>query len=512
MRRGWRSWSGSWRGVGSRVNAPHERTTARKAEILAEIDALQRERIAIMQAKVAARVQQQRDHPLAYARLWHRDLPRTSQRTTAQAILTDAARFGFVFGGNRSGKSELGGQIATAFALGSDHPDVQAWGRKNALDLSIIPKSPGVVWSVALTFGDSKRYVREKLRRYAPVDTKFRNWEAENEAVAKYPNGGKIVCKAWAQGQPGMQGDSIRLLWSDEEPDDQFAWNEALVRLVDQNGRAITTMTPLHGMTWVHKRYVESPQDNVVNQWLHGEDNPHVPPEVLREMLSGFSEEEAARARGEFTTFEGRIYSTFTRQMHVVPDKPIPPGWTRYRSIDFGTRNPFCCIWGAVDPDDRLHIYRIHYQAGWLLSAHAARIHELSGNPAAAKAIREGMKPSTVAGEVFAATIADPEDAGARKSLAEELGIPTTAAIKDVLDGIRVVQERLRPQADGRPSLFVHASCVPLIGEMESYSWADNAKKDEPRKVNDHAMDTLRYMCMAIKRNAIPTDWGVDTY
>lgn len=470
------------------------------AERLAKLEALKEAREQLR----AIDVQKRRDHPLAYATLWHRDAPRTSQRRAAQAILTESARFGFLFGGNRSGKSELGGQIATAFALGSDHPDVQAWARNNDLDVSVIPKSPGTVWSVALSFSDSKRYVREKLRRYAPVDTKFRSWEAENEAEIKYPNGGKIVCKAWAQGQPGMQGDSIRLLWSDEEPDDQFAWNEALVRLVDQNGRAITTMTPLHGMTWVHKRYVESPQSNTVSQWLHGEDNPHVPTEVLREMLSGFGEEEqAARARGEFTTFEGRIYSTFTRRLHVIPDQPIPDSWRRYRSIDFGTRNPFCCLWGAVDPDDRLHIYRMHYQAGWLLSAHAARIHELSGNPAAAKAIRDGLKPTTQAGEKFAATIADPEDAGARKSLAEELGIPTTAAIKDVLDGIRAVQERLRPQVDGRPALFVHASCVPLIGEFESYSWADNAKKDEPRKVNDHAMDALRYLVKALQRPTV---------
>jgi phage terminase large subunit-like protein len=481
---------------------------ARELSLAAQARDAERAEVEKLKADAAEKTKQRRDHPLAYAKLWHRDAPKTSQRTTAQNILTDAARFGFVFGGNRSGKSELGGQIATAFALGSDHPDVQVWAKNNNLDISVIPKTPGLVWSVALTFSDSKRYVREKLRRYAPVDTRFRSWEAENEAEAKYPNGGKIVCKAWAQGQPGMQGDSIRLLWSDEEPDDQFAWNEALVRLVDQNGRAITTMTPLHGMTWVHKRYVESPQDNVVSQWLHGEDNPHVPSEVLREMLSGFSEEEqAARARGEFTTFEGRIYSTFSRRLHVIPDMPIPPTWRRYRSIDFGTRNPFCCLWGAVDPDDRLHIYRVHYQAGWLLSAHAARIHELSGNPAAAKAIRDGLKPTTQAGEKFVATIADPEDAGGRKSLAEELGIPTSPAIKDVLDGIRLVQERLRPQVDGRPSLFVHASCVPLIAKAETYSWADNAKKDEPRKLNDHAMDALRYMVKFISIKKRPS-WG----
>ena len=140
---------------------------ARELSLAAQARDAERAEVEKLKADAAEKTKQRRDHPLAYAKLWHRDAPKTSQRTTAQNILTDAARFGFVFGGNRSGKSELGGQIATAFALGSDHPDVQAWAKNNNLDISVIPKTPGLVWSVALTFSDSKRYVREKLRTRA---------------------------------------------------------------------------------------------------------------------------------------------------------------------------------------------------------------------------------------------------------------------------------------------------------------------------------------------------------
>jgi len=45
----------------------------------------------------------QRDHPLAFARLWHRDKPRTSQRSAFQD-LGDLVTI--ICGGNRSGKTQ----------------------------------------------------------------------------------------------------------------------------------------------------------------------------------------------------------------------------------------------------------------------------------------------------------------------------------------------------------------------------------------------------------------------
>ena len=48
--------------------------------------------------------------------------------------------------------------------------------------------------------------------------------------------------------------------------------------------------------------------------------------------------------------------------------------------------------------------------------------------------------------------------------------------------------------------LFISCKCVNLIDEIYQYRWPDPrdgaAKKEEPVKDHDHAMDAMRYMVM----------------
>ena len=44
------------------------------------------------------------------------------------------------------------------------------------------------------------------------------------------------------------------------------------------------------------------------------------------------------------------------------------------------------------------------------------------------------------------------------------------------------------------PKLFIFSSCVEMIRELKGYWWGEG---DNPRKVNDHACDELRYMIMS---------------
>ena len=81
-------------------------------------------------------------------------------------------------------------------------------------------------------------------------------------------------------------------------------------------------------------------------------------------------------------------------------------------------------------------------------------------------------------------------------------GVTTTPANKDVDSGIQKVAERLVVQADGRPRLFIMRNCTSLINEFGKYQWRSRREgspaKEEPLKVDDHAMDALRYMVQEV--------------
>ena len=428
------------------------------------------------------------EQPLALALLWDRQQPRTSQRRAVQAALKPGLQSMLLTGGNRSSKTTAGAMVAVAYALGSAHPAVQAWGRINSIDISGIQPGPGIVCASALTAADSKQVQRAKVQEFLPAqEHRWLNRDGNGEALCQLANGGQILFKSNDAGARRYQGAAWDLFWADEEHDEPV-YNEARMRLVDRGGRALLTMTPLKGLTWVYRRFVAEPDPQTTSQALHSRDNPHIPQDYLDTLLRSYgSHEAAARERGEFQSLEGRVYADWQRQVHVIADQQIPADWRKWRTIDFGTRNPFCCLWLALDPsDDTLHVYREHYQAERTLSQHAAMIKRLTG------------------AERISTTIADPEDRGARLALAREHGIRTIAAPKSIRAGINAVAERLHCNAEGRPALVVHSSCSNLIREFENYIWATRGGKmdqpDKPLKRDDHAMDALRYACLWLQR------------
>lgn len=94
----------------------------------------------------------------------------------------------------------------------------------------------------------------------------------------------------------------------------------------------------------------------------------------------------------------------------------------------------------------------------------------------------------------------DPSGALEREQLAVE-GVRTLAANNKVSGGIEAVRRRLIARADGTPGLLIDARCINLLREIEAYEWEDgSAGKSIPIKVNDHALDALRYLCVALDR------------
>lgn len=204
---------------------------------------------------------------------------------------------------------------------------------------------------------------------------------------------------------------------------------------------------------------------------------------------------------GKWVIAEGAVYDEWNDAIHLVDRFPIPADWRRFRVVDFGYNNPFVCQWWAMDHDDHLYMYREIYMSRRTVKVHAEQINRLSQ------------------GERIEFSVAD-HDAEDRATL-EENGIPTIPARKAISVGIQAVQERLKVRGDGLPGLMVMKDSLverdPALFDEEigrpikptctaeeigNYVWAKGADgkpaKELPVDMDNHGMDTTRYLVMAV--------------
>lgn len=218
-------------------------------------------------------------------------------------------------------------------------------------------------------------------------------------------------------------------------------------------------------------------------------------PGYVRRLLALPEETRRAWLEGDWDVFEGRVYSEFRRDVHVVEPYKIPDSWPRIRVIDTGYTNPTAVTWAAVDPDGRIVFYDEHYEAQQPISYHAEIIHQKSGG--ADWSGRTVMDPA-----------ADQRTAASEKSAMMQYaqhGIRAQKAINAVWPGIQKVKEYLQEDEAGFPRLFVFSTCVNLIKEFMEYQWdpqatTHGAPKETPLKVRDHLMDCVRYTVQHVPR------------
>jgi phage terminase large subunit len=85
-------------------------------------------------------------------------------------------------------------------------------------------------------------------------------------------------------------------------------------------------------------------------------------------------------------------------------------------------------------------------------------------------------------------------------------GLPAAKANNEVLPGITAVAGLI-----SNDKLRVHPRCLNTIREFAAYSWKERRGEsvpDEPDKCDDHTMDALRYLVMAMIR---PSGAGIAT-
>ena len=402
----------------------------------------------------------------------------------------------WVFGGNRSGKTECGAVESVWMALGT-HPY-----RKNRDNV--------FGWVVSLTQQVQRDVAQAKILKYLSprniVDVIMREGKKSSpeygiidHIVVRNAFGGtsKIGFKSCDQGREKFQGTSLDFVWFDEEPP-KDVYDECKMRVFDKRGDIFGTMTPLKGLTWVYDEIELNSlnSDEVWCEYMEWADNPYLDKNEVDAMTSVMSkDEQQSRRYGKFFTGEGLVYPEFDASVHVIEPFKVPTEWYANISIDPGLNNPTSCHFYAVDFDGTIYVIAEHFAAGKSVDYHAERIIDI--------ATRLGW-PTDTKGRIYALidSAANQHTLASEKSVAElflEKGILVNTNVnKDLYSGIQRIKSLFSQRP---PRIYIFKTCVNLIREIKSYWWGKN---DRPKKIDDHALDEMRYFVMTQPRPSVP--------
>ena len=404
----------------------------------------------------------------------------------------------WVFGGNRSGKTECGA-VETIWLARGIHPY-----RQNKKDISC--------WVVSLTTQVQRDVAQNKILSYLNknwiVDVVMFSGRKDNlesgiidHIVIKNAFGGqsKIGFKSCDQGREKFQGTSLDFVWFDEEPPYEI-YQECRMRVFDKCGDIFGTMTPLKGLTWVYDEiFVNSKNDPEVwcehMEWL---DNPFLSKNEIDTLTQSMSAEELeSRRYGKFTANGGQVYKEFDENINVVEPFNVPTSWYDNISIDPGLNNPLSAHWYACDYDGNIYVIAEHYEARQGVEYHANKIKEIS-RQLNWHTSTNGMISCLIDSAANQRTLAS------EKSVTElfyDYGILANPKVnKDLFSGISRVKSYLK-NAEGKSRLFIFKTCTNLIREIKSYFWGNG---DNPIKRDDHSLDELRYYLMSKPENTPP--------
>jgi phage terminase large subunit-like protein len=183
-----------------------------------------------------------------------------------------------------------------------------------------------------------------------------------------------IFFKSYEQGREKWQGESVHVVWFDEEPP-LAIYSEGKTRTNARNGIVYLTFTPLLGMSNVVRRFIHEPsaQRITINMGIY--DALHYTKEKADEILDGYPEHEReARGWGKPVLGSGAVYPVIESGI-AVDAFEIPMHWTRICGIDFGWDHPTALVWAAWDRDtDVVYIYDCYSESRKIVSTHASVI------------------------------------------------------------------------------------------------------------------------------------------
>ena len=409
----------------------------------------------------------------------------------------------WVFGGNRTGKTECGA-VETVWLARGNHPY-----KPNK------PQTSG--WVVSLSAQVQRDVAQQKILHYLNkdwiVDVVMQSGKKESmeygiiDKILVRNVSGKISTigfKSVDQGREKFQGTSLDYVWFDEEPPEDI-YMECKMRVLDRCGEIFGTMTPLKGLTWVYNEVYLNERDDpeIWYENISWQDNPFLNQEEISKLKSQMSEKELeSRCDGKFSSANGLVYPNFDENQNVIDPFDVPKEWFDNISIDPGFTNPLSCHFYARDFDDNVYVIAEVYAKEKPIEEHSRLIHAVAdslGWPKDAKGNIRALIDSASLQKTLAC-----QDSVAQKFYENKILVNTK--VNKSLVGLQSVRKYIC-NANGQRKLFIFKNCVNMIREIKAYSWGND---EAPVKRNDHAMDELRYYIMSLapmqEKHSVITD------
>jgi len=294
--------------------------------------------------------------------------------------------------------------------------------------------------------------------------------------------------KAYEQGVAAFYGTDKDIVAYDE-PCPLAIYSQGLMRTRNrENARVIYTVAALEGRTEAVRLFMDEPDPSRVIVTCSWDEIPHLTEEWKRNTLANTSIylQDAVKT-GVPSRGQGAVYPTLEKDF-VIDPIPTQKHWRWIWAMDGGYHNT-AAVWGAYDADsDTVYIVSEYKDGGEGTDAglHATRF--LARNRAFGFLNMPGVGDASAVSQI-----------DGKKMLNEYkgYGLNLRLATKAVDTGIVKVLTRLN---DGRLKVF--RTCEKFLDEFRSYSYEmDDEGKPTQRivKVNDHILDSCRYLCMAVE-------------
>lgn len=430
-----------------------------------------------------------------------------------------------VFGGNRSGKTQIGAKYVIEFAL--KHTKSRIWVCAETEEISINIQQRKI-WEL-LPKNDVKYCYYDEVNG-------FRNGKIV------FKNGTIIRFKTYKQGREAFQSDDIDLIWNDEEPPYDI-YREQRMRLIDRDGEMIFTMTALKGVTELvseiyddhdvikseHNELVGEDLPRIISKngatffMLWTTENPHISQERLLEDVKVMSKSEIkSRICGIPLNMAGRIYPMFNKQIHVVSDDMIPKRLvTLYHVLDPHDRKPWAMQWWAVHKSGTAYCIR---EYPWLKNFNEMEYDDKTYDDYVEVIRQIEDELLQIYGRTVYKRIIDPNFGNKTVQLVKRVdGKASTTPIKELrarglkfVDGVDILEAghlQVRKlihwaEKDGeiivQPQMLWSERCENSILHMSRYSWKDIGTKDGDEKakpgitqIYKDFCDTGRYFAMS---------------